>query len=122
MTSQQFLKAAEQLKLISDHVNSAIGGRDKQKKVSIANEHIKSLAETILQAYANDSSLIFYKDNGREYVDIWSSRENMMYCLNNYGMYINIDWETFRQKFPNALDFSRYRSNRNPNYLTFSND
>lgn len=119
MTSQQFLQAAEQIRLLREYVSTAMTGKDKQKKVDTANEYIKSLSEAILQAHTNDSALILYKVDGKEYVDIWSDRDNMMYFLNSYGNYLNINWDGFQTRFENIFDFSRYKINKNPNVITY---
>lgn len=119
MTSKQFLQAAEQLNLLRECVSTSITDKDKVEKIDTVNEYIKSLSETVLHTYIDDSTLILYKNNGKEYIDIWSDRENMMYCLRNYGGYLNINWDDFHKKFKHIFDFSRYKPNKNPYIITY---
>ena len=122
MTSQQFLKATEQLKLLSEYVDTAITGKGKSDKIDTVNRYIENVSKLVLQNYIESSFVLLYKEDGREYVDIWSSRQNAMYFIGSYGNYINIDWNRFQQKFKNILDFSRYKQNKNTNVLTFCDE
>lgn len=122
MTSQQFLKATEQLKLLSEYVDTAITGKGKSDKIDTVNRYIENVSKLVLQNYIESSFVLLYKEDGREYVDIWSNRQNAMYFIGSYGNYINIDWNRFQQKFKNIFDFSRYKQNENTNFLTFCDE
>lgn len=122
MTSSQFLKTAEQLRLLSKYVSSAIIGKGKTEKNDVVNEYINNISKQVLQSYIEDSFLICYKENGHEYVDIWDNRDNAMYFIRSYGGYINLNWDSFRRKFKNIFDFSRYTPNENSSLLTFCDE
>lgn len=122
MTSQQFLKAAEQLKLLSEYTNFAITGKGKADKVDTINRYVENISKLVLQSYIESSFLLLYKMDGREYVDLWDNRDHAMYFIRQYGGTINLNWDSFQQKFKNILDFSRYKPHKNPGLVTFCDD
>ncbi len=125
VTSQQFLQAAEQLKLLSEYVSAAITGKGKVEKIDTVNEFIENISKLILQNYIENSLVICYKQDGRELVDI-INRDNdpdhTMYYLRSYVGYINLSWDRFQSKFKNILDFSRYKPTKNHDIVTYSDN
>lgn len=121
MTSPQFLKTVEQLKQLSEYVNSAITGKGKAEKTDVVNEYINNISKQVLQSYIEDSFVVRYKRDGHEFIDVWDNRDHAMYFVNSYDGFLNLNWNGF-QKFKNIYDFSRYKPNRNSSVLTFCDE
>ncbi|MCM1166278.1 MAG: hypothetical protein NC299_10370 [Lachnospiraceae bacterium] len=124
MTSQQFLQTTKQLNQLREYTNSAIMGKNKSGKIDIINRYIESIAELVLQSYIEDSTVIWYKQDGREFVDIIHDhdKEHIMRYFKCYSGYRNFNWDGFRQKCKNILDLSRYKPTKIPDIITFCDD
>ncbi|MCM1167230.1 MAG: hypothetical protein NC299_17435 [Lachnospiraceae bacterium] len=122
MTAERFIDITKQLGELTECATAPVNGKGKTEKLANVNEHIKDLSAAILRSFLDDSNIIVYRENGRELVDIWSDRDNMWLALPYYGGYSNIPSERFLEKYKNALNFSRYEPNKNPNFLTYHDD
>ena len=125
MTSQQFFKAAEQLKMLTEYTNTVITGRGKSDKIDTINQYIESISKFILQSYIESSLVIYYKQDGQEYVDIIkrdNDPDHTNYYLRSYVGYLNLNWDSYQHKFKNILDFSRYKPNKNPDIITYCDE
>lgn len=122
MKPQDFLQTAEHLKLLSEHVGTAITGKSKADKINTANQYIESIAKSVLKSFAERSCIIYYKCNGQEFVDFIyrdGDPDHLNFYLSSYGYYINISWDDFQHKYKNILDLSRYKPTKNHDIVTY---
>lgn len=122
MKPQDFLQTAEQLKLLSEYIGTAITGKGKADKINTANQYIESIAKAVLKTYIESSCVLVYKQDGRECIDIIykdGDPDHLRYYLGCYGYFINISWDDFQRKYKNILDFSRYKPTKNHDIVTY---